>query len=251
LILPYLPDIICILLTKNTAMTCGIYKLNFPNTNGVYIGQSINIEKRFKEHIRDLRNNCHSIKMNAAFRSFGYPTLEIVLECSSIELDLAENTAIDIWKSADIGFNTSREASGGCELKGENSPLSVYSNMQIIEVFDYLVDYPEVSLRDVSDITKVSYGTVAMISQGAIHKWLSEIYPDRYNILLNLKGNRYTLSNSAARKNILYPKIISPDGTSYIVNNCTTFAKLHKLNLSGLNRVLNYSRKSHKGWKLA
>lgn len=231
-------------------MACGIYKLNFNTTNKVYIGQSINIEKRFKEHIRDLNNNSHSIKMNEAFKLFGPPNLEVLIECTSIELDTIENEAISIWHAVTDGFNTSSEASGGCGLKGEDSPVAVYSNNQILEVFNYLIDYPEVPLIEISNTTKVAYGTVAMISQGSSHKWLKDAYPDRYNILLSIKGTRYTLSNSAIRKDIIYPKIMSPNGIVYTVTHCTTFAKLHKLDLSALNRVLNYIRKSHKGWKL-
>lgn len=231
-------------------MTCGIYKLNFNNTDAVYIGQSINIEKRFKEHIKDLRNNSHSIKMNEAFKLFGLPILETLIECSNTELDLIENEAIDIWDAVASGFNTLSEANGGYKLRGEDAHVAIYSNSQILEVFNYLIDYPNLSLKDISIITRVAYGTVAMVSQGASHKWLAEVYPNRYDTLLNLKGSRYSLSNSAGRMGIEYPKIISPIGIVYIVTHCTTFAKLHNLELSALNRVLNSVRKSHKGWKL-
>ena len=33
-------------------MSCGIYKFTNKNNNKSYIGQSINIEKRFKEHLK-------------------------------------------------------------------------------------------------------------------------------------------------------------------------------------------------------
>lgn len=231
-------------------MTCGIYKLNFNNTDKVYIGQSINIEKRFKEHIYELCNQIHSIKMNAAYSLFGIPTLEILIECDSTELDITENEAIDIWNSKVLGFNTSTKASGGSSLKGEDSPTSKYSNIQIIEIFNYLIDFPEVSFKDISNITEVPYGTIAMISQGSNHKWLAEKYPDRYLQLLSLKNTRYSLSNSAIRKNINYPKILSPEGICYKVESPTSFAKLHNLDLSALSRVLNRNRESHKGWRL-
>ena len=40
-------------------MTCGIYKIYCKENNRTYIGSSNNIERRFKEHISNLKNNRH------------------------------------------------------------------------------------------------------------------------------------------------------------------------------------------------
>lgn len=43
-------------------MTCGIYKIYCKENNRTYIGSSNNIERRFREHISNLKNNKHPNK---------------------------------------------------------------------------------------------------------------------------------------------------------------------------------------------
>ena len=38
-------------------MTCGIYKLVFNGTAKIYIGQSLNIESRYRDHVYFLNKN--------------------------------------------------------------------------------------------------------------------------------------------------------------------------------------------------
>jgi len=230
-------------------MTCGIYKLNFANTNEVYIGQSENIESRYTIHLNHLHKETHSVKLNNAYLLFGKPELEILLDCDKDELDMLEELAISLWNSVDKGFNTSSKASGGVSL-GENNGNSVYTNQQIIETFNMLVDTKEISFKDISSVTKVSTDTIKQISRGINHKWLAKEFPEKYKILLSLKGTRASFSNSAQGIGKQYPDIISPDGIIYKITNGKAFANEHGLQQSNLYQVLKGYRKSHKGWKL-
>ncbi|MCB0128727.1 MAG: GIY-YIG nuclease family protein, partial [Caldilineaceae bacterium] len=50
-------------------MTCGIYKIVNRTNNQYYLGSSVNIEKRYTQHISDLRGNRHhSLYLQRAYR---------------------------------------------------------------------------------------------------------------------------------------------------------------------------------------
>ena len=46
-------------------MTIGIYLLRFNGTHKVYVGQSINIEKRYTDHLYVLKRGLGTYKMHA------------------------------------------------------------------------------------------------------------------------------------------------------------------------------------------
>lgn len=53
-------------------MTCGIYLIKNNISKKEYIGQSINIEKRWKDHKKDLRNNIHKNQhLQNAYNKYG------------------------------------------------------------------------------------------------------------------------------------------------------------------------------------
>ncbi len=230
-------------------MTIGIYKLNFTGTDKVYIGQSRRLEKRLAEHISLLKSDSHTIKMQEAYKDFGEPSIEILCECSIEELSDFENETIEIWNAVDNGFNTCYKATDTptCILRGEEHGMSKASNIQIIDIFNYLVSNT-FTVKQISILTNVSVNIVYQIAEGVGHKWLQEVYPVAYEKLTELKGTRNT---SAITKGIIYPNIISPEGEVFNVTNTRKFAREHNLNHSNLGRVLNSKANSHKGWVLA
>lgn len=69
---------------------------------------------------------------------------------------------------------------------GGLSVLSKYSNSKIIEVFNLLTDHKDYkTLQSISNTTGVDVGTVRSISCKENHKWLEEMYPERYPLLDN------------------------------------------------------------------
>jgi predicted GIY-YIG superfamily endonuclease len=52
-------------------MTIGIYRLIFPNTDKCYIGQSVNIERRYLQHLRDMEKGTAARKMQHAYSIYG------------------------------------------------------------------------------------------------------------------------------------------------------------------------------------
>lgn len=95
-------------------MTSGIYKLYFEqNPNHFYIGSSNNIENRWREHKRQLKNNTHdnSILLRAV-NKYEYCNLktEIIEECAKDFLFIREQYYIDNLKPA---YNIRSQAQGG------------------------------------------------------------------------------------------------------------------------------------------
>lgn len=231
-------------------MTCGIYLLRFKGTDKVYIGQSENINYRFKKHLQRMRAGTTSLKLQQAYNKYGEPTIEILLECSTEELNANEKEAIEIYNAVEAGLNTANEPD--IRQSGDKNGASKYSNEDIAKVLDCLLD-GTLSYQNIEDITGVKLNTVRHIANEEAHLWLKEKYPDKYALMLETKIVRRSTGNSAAARGKSYPPILSPEGVVYTnIGNLAAFAKLHNLDASSLAKVLNKrpKYKTHKGWKL-
>ena len=73
----------------------GIYKITNP-LNEVYIGKSVNIKTRFKQH----KTRCTNKKLKASFNKYGIDNhkFEILLECKEADLFTKEQEMINIYK---------------------------------------------------------------------------------------------------------------------------------------------------------
>lgn len=225
-------------------MTIGIYKLVFEGTDKVYIGQSICIEKRFNNHLCELRKGTSSKKLQEAYANFGTPKLEILSSCLLEELDTFEVETIDIYNSIENGFNLML---GGFSSYGENSSGAKYSNNQYHKILELLVN-TSLSNLDIANMTYTSESVVRHISDLSRHHWLSSVYPEEYAELVKLRS--IGTKRCAISRGIIYPPIISPEGVEYTVLNATSFAKEHGLLSGPLCSVLNGKTKTHKGWHL-
>lgn len=94
-------------------MTQGIYKLVNNKNDKVYIGQSVNIENRFNEHINNLKNNNHHAykfqefyNQNKHLKSFkiDYKILEVV--DNKDYLNSREQYYIQLYDSHKHGYNS-------------------------------------------------------------------------------------------------------------------------------------------------
>lgn len=175
-------------------MTIGIYCLKFKGTYKVYVGQSVNIELRYKAHIHNLTHGISNYKLVEACKLYGFPILEILCECSIKELDKTEDEAIEIFDSVNNGFNIF--SSSGSHFTGEDHGNSKHTNEQIIDAFNLLVDHPEKYFKDISSLTGVSIRVLETISSLTNHKWLEETFPEKYKVLISLKGNKTSCSKN-------------------------------------------------------
>jgi hypothetical protein len=242
-------------------MTTGIYALLFNGTDKVYIGQAVNIEKRFLRHLNTLqlelrlrRTKHKHPKLYSAFIKYGLPTLLILEKCGIENLNTNEIHWMEEFDSLNNGYNV---CSGGASGRGVHNGSSIYSEAQILRAFDYLQN-PENTYEYISKEVGIPISAISSIFTRSTHQWLEEKYPDKYYAMLNTSNARWTYSNkighhklSAGAKNITYPDIIGPDGCIYRdIQNIREFALLHNIDPGNLIKVMNGKHLSCKGFKL-
>lgn len=233
-------------------MLTGIYILRFKGTDKVYVGKATSIMTRYTAHKNQLSNKTHTKKMNNAFELYGYPSVEVLLECSIEELNENENLAIDIFNSVENGFNTlttAEEMPDGSNNYGELNSRAKYSNAQVLIAVDLMLANTH-TLQEVSTISGINYSTILLIASGHQHKWVEKEYPEKYALLMKLKGTRMKESKSAKGRGITYPILLDPEGNEHNVDNVKVFAEKYGLNKGHLGQVLLGKEPQHKKWKL-
>lgn len=101
-------------------MECGIYGIISPSGNQ-YIGSSINISHRFKDHKRQLeRNTHHSLALQNAWNKYtGNLEFKKILICRPEDLLFYEQLLIDNWKPK-YNMNPIAESSLGIKRRPES-----------------------------------------------------------------------------------------------------------------------------------
>jgi group I intron endonuclease len=101
-------------------MSSGIYVIKFNDPFYFYIGRSVNVEKRIKDHKRDLNNNTHkNPRMQNVFNKYGSESMDSFLLAKVTEKDLieqVEQSLIDLFIDEDYCLNINRTAGVGCDV---------------------------------------------------------------------------------------------------------------------------------------
>ena len=89
---------------------CGIYKITNQKTNQCYIGQSVDISKRWKDHVKcglgiDTPTNNKLYQSMNEFGIWNF-TFEILEKCSKDQLNEKESFYISLYQSNEFGFNS-------------------------------------------------------------------------------------------------------------------------------------------------
>jgi group I intron endonuclease len=84
----------------------GIYKITSPSGR-VYIGQSVNIEKRFNSYKRMHVKNIKQTKLHRSFLKYGVEchSFEIILECNNSQLNNHERQYQELFNCLNYGLN--------------------------------------------------------------------------------------------------------------------------------------------------
>lgn len=224
-------------------MTTGIYALYWDEQDLIYIGQSVNIEKRYREHLRTLIEGTHSnYKVQSTFNLKGRPSLHILERCASSSLNDLEILWTEEFDSINNGLNIVEAGQSGY---GTNSNNSKYTKLQILKVFRhlYLQSYKHLTSKDISIRTSVGLSMVEHIKIQHRHVWLKEEYPYQYTKMIHIDR----------RHNSLIPGgswLKSPEGVVVHILNLREFARENNLNSSHLSGLVSGKRNSHKGWVL-
>lgn len=239
-------------------MTIGIYCLNFHDL--IYIGKSNKLERRFKDHLYNLKNGLSNYKMLEAYAKYGEPIFTVLEYCKVSELSSKECLWIAEFNSVEDGLNITSGGDGGGS--GVQHNRAIHTKDILLSVLDYLSSTSPVhTYEDIFEYTGVSISTITNIVEGSAHTWLSEAHPDKYSIISTkeLKSIRskisreivYSSLRGKSKDSFLYPSIQSPEGTIYEnITNAKAFAELHNLSPEGLCRLFSGKIKTHRHWKL-
>jgi GIY-YIG catalytic domain len=118
-------------------MTSGIYQLNF-NNQAYYVGQSQDMEIRWKQHADKFLKGKAAAKMQDAYRQLGMPRAQILIECHKDYLDSMENYYIHACKRHPNCLNTSvpkLDPSINYQWMLENPQMLKFSAFEIMSAY--------------------------------------------------------------------------------------------------------------------
>lgn len=162
----------------------GIYKITNKINGKCYIGQSQNIDKRWRKHQKAYLNNnnrAYYYPLYKDFRKFGIENFkfEIIEICKKEDLDKKEVYWINYYDTYHKGYN---QTIGGDSRKREPDK----------RVFDIIRDLKNTSLtfEDISKNRQISIGMVAGINSGQNWYFEDQSYPIRSKTLKSKHVNK-------------------------------------------------------------
>lgn len=187
------------------AKICGIYKITSP-TGKVYIGQSIDIKKRWRDH----SNSITKTKLNSSFISHGFINhiFEIIHECERCDLDRWEihyigyfdtfNTRhglnLNIGGGGNKGIIVSDETRKRLSIAGKGKKRTAEFCARLSEINKGKKHSPEtlIKLSQAKIGHKRSEETKAKIKKNNARTGLGRVLPEetRRSISEKLKGNK-------------------------------------------------------------
>ena len=110
-------------------MTCGIYMIQNKVNNKIYIGQAVDIKKRWKEHRKELKGGYHKNKhLQNAWDKYEQKNFEfsILLECEENQLNTYEEYYIFELMTYDtrVGYNNTYGGDSGRPTKETKKKIS-------------------------------------------------------------------------------------------------------------------------------
>lgn len=167
-------------------MAIGIYKITNKVNNKCYIGQSVDINRRFSSHKTAAKNQV-KYPFYEAINKYGIENFnfDILEECGKEELNEKEKYWIQHYKSnnSEYGYNLT---DGGqnfainlCKLTEEDA----------IIIIDMLINKPEMSQNDIASMMSVGADTISEINNGKTRIQNNIEYPIRKN----KKPNNYCI----------------------------------------------------------
>lgn len=149
----------------------GIYKITNKINGKCYIGQSIHIERRWREHCTKSSNSF----ISQAIKDFGKEnfSFEVIEECKAEELNEKEEYYINFYNSiTPNGYNI---------IEKSNGDFTAYTFITKDKVLQIISDIKNTNLtfKEISDKFDISPRTLYYINRGDVHHFSNEKYPLR------------------------------------------------------------------------
>ena len=149
-------------------MTTGIYQLNF-GEQAYYIGKSVDIETRWKQHTNKFLKRTAAQQMQYAYDQLGMPRFGIVTRCHKDYLDILEGYYINIQNSYPNCLNTSipkLDPTIDYEWLITNKHMLEFSSMSILGDFVNTVQ-AKIALEEEYETLQHSFNKEFMIHKAA------------------------------------------------------------------------------------
>ena len=243
----------------------GIYKITNKINNKVYIGESLNILRRWDEHIDDLnRNKHHSYKLQKDWNEYGQDNFEfnivsVLDESISNFIDqyillIYEYKYINKYDSLNNGYNIENTLN---EIFLENKKVTKDSNVDIALIKKYGKKIESNIIVDKGGIIFINCYSIKQLKEkiGINNKKLKQ-YMINNNILIKIK-NKYTINSEYNNYFLLFENDsfsnigITKEGLDFInnninyINNTTIKTNINKNNKKeNTNKITIYNTDS-------
>lgn len=153
---------------------CGIYKITNIINGKCYIGQSINIQERWRRH-RCFNQDKSHYPLYLAFAEYGLDnfTFEILEECGLDELNEKEQFYIKKYDSYKTGYNQT--------IGGQGTGHIVKLSDEDVEIIYDLLQNSSILQNDIARMFNIGTDTVSEINQGKTRIKEGYSYPLRNN----------------------------------------------------------------------
>lgn len=160
-------------------MACGIYKITNIINKKIYIGQSINIQKRWnkeKSSAYNINDDSYNTLLSKAFRKYGIDNFifEIIEECPKELLDEKEKYYITYFDSYNNGYNATTGGQGT-----QNVSIKI-SSEDLDKIYD-LLQNTTISQREIAQQFNVGEDVISTINHGKSRRQEGYNYPLRKN----------------------------------------------------------------------
>lgn len=154
-------------------MSIGIYKIQNKVNNKVYIGQSIDIVRRFIRHKTQMRTNALQYPLYLDSKIYGLDNFDfsIIEECKVEELDEREKFWIKHYDSYVNGYNQTFGGSG-------KSSIVKISNEDLIIIISLLKE-SDITQRMIAEMFDIGEDTISEINNGKTRIQENISYPIR------------------------------------------------------------------------
>lgn len=224
----------------------GIYMYENKKNHKKYIGQSVNIERRRKEHINWPSKYS---RFDNELRVIGEENFifSILEECSYEDLDDREKYWIDFFNTQEDGYNLTP---GGQNYRGESNPSAKLKNEDVQQII-ILLEELKLNNFQIAKLFNVHHNTIDFINRCKtwthLHNYNTNIRQENLKLLKfphsTTEGENSPTSKITEKQAITIINLLKTDSRSlaqiardekislniiYDINRCKTWKYLHK-----------------------